>query len=96
MLKYLKEHIMEEIDGAMDYMTKAIEHKGTNEGCTFRMMSNNELEHATALTSMFRNTEKPSGMTDAEYAQCQKDVLDKYVDSMSKIESMKKLYNTIK
>lgn len=92
MLEYLKEHILEELDGALDYMTKAVEHKGTNEGCTFRKMSEMELEHANALTKMFKNTDKDVGMTEKEYSAAQKDVLDGYVDTMGKIEAMKKLY----
>ena len=92
MLKYLKEHIVEEIDGALDYMSKALEHKGTPEGCTFRRMSEMELEHANALTKMFKDTEKPEGMTDSDYAEAQKAVLDKYVNAMGTIEAMKKIY----
>lgn len=92
MLKYLKEHIIDEIDGAIDYMTKAVEHKGTQEGCTFRMMSEAELDHANKLTGMFKNTAKPEDMSDADYAETQKAVLDKYVTAMGQIESMKKLY----
>lgn len=92
MLKYLKEHIIEEIDGAIDYMEKALEYKGTTHGCTFRAMSEMELEHANKLTHMFKSQEKPEDMTDADYANCQKEVLDKYVNSMATIEAMKKLY----
>ena len=92
MLKYLKDHIIEEIDGALDYMSKALEHKGTYMGCTFRKMSEMELEHANALTKMFKDTDKPDEMSSAEYADTQKAVLDKYVTAMGKIEAMKKLY----
>ena len=92
MLMYLKNHIVDEINGALDYMQKAIEHKGTYEGCTFRSMSEAELEHANKLTHMFRSAEKPSDMTDKEYADAQKSVLDAYVDAMGQIEAMKKLY----
>lgn len=92
MLKYLKDHILEEVDGAVDYMTKALEHKGTKDGCTFRKMAEMELEHANALTKMFRDTEKPNDMTSEEYAATQKAVLDKYITAMGHIESMKKLY----
>ena len=92
MLKYLKDHILEEVDGAVDYMTKALEHKGTKDGCTFRKMAEMELEHANALTKMFRDTEKPNDMTSEEYAATQKAVLDKYITAMGHIEAMKKLY----
>ena len=92
MLKYLKDHILEEIDGAIDYMTKAIEHKGTSEGCTFRKMAEMELEHANALTHMFKDTEKSSDMSNEDYAAIQKAVLDKYINAMTQIEAMKKIY----
>lgn len=92
MLKFLKEHIVEEIDDAITYMTKAVENKGTSEGCTFRKMADMELEHANALTKMFKEEEKPDDMTSAEYAEVQKGVLDKYITAMGQIEAMKKLY----
>lgn len=92
MLNYLKEHITEEIDGAMDYMAKAVENKGTSDGCIFKKMADMELEHANALTKMFEKQKKPSNITDADYGTAQKAVLDKYINSMSKIEAMKKLY----
>lgn len=92
MLKYLKDHIVEEVEGAVDYMEKAIERKGTAEGAQFRKMSEMELEHANALVKMFRNTPKPEDMKDADYADCQKEVLNTYVDAMGKLEAMKALY----
>ena len=92
MLTYLKNRILEEINDALDYMKKAVEYKGTTDGCTFRKMSEMELEHANALTRMFKNTEKPSGMADNDYATTQKAVLDAYINAMGTIDTMKKLY----
>jgi hypothetical protein len=92
MLKYLKDHIVDEVEGAVDYMEKAIERKGTTEGAQFRKMSEMELEHANALVKMFRNAPKPEDMKDADYADCQKEVLNTYVDAMGKLEAMKALY----
>lgn len=92
MLKYLKDHIIEEIDGAMDYMTKAIELKGTPHGCTFKKMAEMELEHANAMVHMFKDMNKPDNMSDAEYGETQKAVLDKYINAMGTIENMKRLY----
>ena len=92
MLKYLKDHILEEIDGAIDYWTKAIEHKGTDWGCVFRKMGDMELEHANAMTKMFNKIDKPKSVTDAEYAEMHKAILDAYANGMSKVEAMKKLY----
>ena len=92
MLEYLKTHILEEIDGAIDYMTKAVEHKKDEWGCMFRKMADMELEHANALTKMFMKTEKPKTVTEAEYTEMHKAILDAYASGMSKVEAMKKLY----
>ena len=92
MLKYLAEHITDELDGAVDYWTKAVEYKGTDEGCKFRMMAEMEIEHANAMLKIFRNTEIPKAMTDADYGQLNKAILDAYTDSMTKIDAMKKMY----
>lgn len=92
MLEYLKSHIVEEINGATDYMMKAIQHKGTSFGSYFYRMSEMEIEHANCLTKMFRETEKPSNVTDAAYASMLKEVMDSYAQSMSKLEVLKRLY----
>ena len=92
MLAYLKDHILEEIEGAMDYMTKAIECKGNACGEKFYMMSGMEIEHANAMLKMFNSMEKPKSVTDAEYSSMQKAILDAYSDNMTKYNEMKKLY----
>ena len=95
MLTYLKDHIIEEVTGALDYMAKAVEHKGTHCGEVFYQMATMELEHANALTKMFNKEDKPATMTDVEYGTAQKAVLDTYVSGMGKLENMKKLYWTM-
>ena len=92
MLAYLKDHIIEEIQGAMDYMTKAIEHKKDPCGSKFYEMSKMEIEHANTLLRIFNSTEKPSTVTDAEYSAMQKLILDTYTNTMSKYGELKKLY----
>ena len=92
MLKYLKDHILEEIEGALDYMDKAIAHKGTEWGCMFYKMSCAELDHANHLVKMFNATDKPANVTEAEHSTMRKDILEAYSTSMGKIEAMKKLY----
>ena len=92
MHKYLKDHILEEIEGAIDYMTKAVEHKKDEWGHVFCKMANMELDHANALTKMYMKTEKPETMTDADYSEMTKAILTAYSDGMSKVEAMKKLY----
>lgn len=92
MLKYLKDHILEEIEGALDYMEKAVTYKGTDWGCMFYKMSAMELDHANHLVKMFNATKKPSNVTDAEHAAMNKEILEAYSTSMGKVEAMKKLY----
>lgn len=92
MMEYLKNHILDEIDGAIEYMEKAIEFKGTEWGSKFRKMSEMEAEHANCLTKMFNNMKKPENVSDAQYAEMSHQILDKYSSSMGKLEAMKRLY----
>lgn len=92
MLSYLKDHILEEVDGANEYMRKAVEHKGTVRGEKFKVTAKMETEHANMLYGMFREQEKPITMSDADYAKMLKDILDKFADGMAKFDSLKKLY----
>ena len=94
MHKYLSEHINEEIDGALDYMTKALEWKSKNKdiACKFYKMSEMELEHANCLTKMFNSMDKPDDVSDSDFSAMYKSILDSYTESMSKIEAMKKLF----
>lgn len=92
MLEYLKSHIVEEINGAIDYMMKAIEHKGTTFGSKFYKMAEMEVEHANCLTHMFNMTEKPADVTDAKYAEMHKSIMETYASSMGKLEILKRLY----
>ena len=91
-LDYLKSHIVEELEGALDYMEKAIEHKGTEWGAKFYRMSEMELEHVHCLTKMFNSTEKSDNVSDSSYIAMQKAILDAYTASMGKYEALKKLY----
>ena len=90
--KYLKDHIVDEIDGAMDYMEKAIEYKNSPMGGKFYKMAEMELEHANCMTKMFNNLDKSEDITGEDYSKMYKDILDVYSTSMGKIEAMKKLY----
>ena len=94
MHEYLKNHIHEEIEGAVDYMTKALELKSKSPemAAKFFRMSEMESEHAGCLTKMFSSLEKTSDVSDASFSEMQKSIIDDYVDSMGKIEHMKKLY----
>lgn len=92
MLKYLKDHILEELEGAIDYLEKAIECKKSPMGYKFYRMSEMEVEHANCLTKMLNNLEKDEASSDTEYSAVYKSVLDAYTTHMGKIESLKKLY----
>ena len=92
MLKYLQAHILEELSGAEDYLGKAIEHKGKSCSPVFYSMAMMELDHANKLTKMFNSMERPKTVTDGEYAEMSKAILNAYTTGMSKVEAMKKLY----
>jgi len=92
MLDYLKKHIMDELAGAVDYMTKAIEHKGKSCGEKFYSMAMMELEHANELVKMYSAQERPKNLTDAEYSELYRTILEGYSTHMAKVEALKKLY----
>ena len=96
MVRYLRDHIKEEIEGAKDYYTKAVECKAKHPevAMKFYAMAEMEVEHANALTKIFNITEKPETMSDSEYSEAQKSVINDYATSMSVIENLKKLYHT--
>lgn len=90
MLEYIKEHIIEELHGAVDYWTKALENKGTDNGMLFKHMADAEIEHANTLTKMLKHVDIPKSlkMDNDPY----KEILDEYTMAMNKIEAIKKLY----
>lgn len=51
-LEYLKNQIWEELMGADEYMSKALECKGTNWGNEFLNMASGELTHVSSLIKM--------------------------------------------
>lgn len=94
MLKYLKDHILEEIGGAIDYLEKAIELKGTkpNAAAKFYRMSEMEIEHANCMTKMLGEFKMDNDSSDSEAKELYSGILDAYSNSMAKIEALKKLY----
>ena len=89
---YLKEHIVEELNGALDYMAKAIEYKHARWGNRFYEMAEMEIQHANCMLKMFNSTEKSAKITDADYAAMYKAILEAYSTTMGKYENLKKLY----
>ena len=94
MHEYLSKHIHEEIEGAIDYLTKALEFKSKNPeiAMKFYKMSDMEVEHANCLTKMFSKIDKPDDMSDSEFSEVQKSIIEDYSQSMTKIGHMKKLF----
>lgn len=94
MHEYLSAHIREEIEGAMDYYSKAIELKKVNPAWAMKFftMAGMEVDHANCMTKMFNAVEKPDNLSIDEFSRMQRDVIDVYTTSMSKIETMKKMY----
>ena len=94
MHQYLSSHIHEEIEGAIDYLQKAIElkSKAPDWAAKFYKMSEMEVEHANCMTKMFNSVDKPDDISDESFSAMQKNIIDTYAQSMSKIEHMKKLY----
>ena len=75
-LEYFKEHIEEEIEGAKDYIIRAIEMKPMDPAWTRKLteMSMQELGHAEALHNMFNEYYK---QLQANYKQ-----MPEYVDKI--------------
>lgn len=89
MHQYLKNHIIEELEGAVDYWTTAIDFKNTPIGYTFKDMAETEIEHANSLLKIFNKIESHNYHKEEEMY---KEILDAYSDAMYKIENMKRLY----
>ena len=92
MLDFVKERILDELKDALVYMEKAVENKKKECGKVMYHVAEEELKHANYMLKVFRMTEKPKSVTDLEYSQMQKEILDAYSEDMSKYEMMKKLY----
>lgn len=94
--EYLVEHITEELEGANDYMAKALEWKMKNPTISkkFYKMAETEVEHANCLTKMFTSMKQSEDISDEEYNKMYKEILRAYEDEMNKLESAKKLYRS--
>lgn len=92
MLTYVKDRILDELKDALNYMQKAVENKKKECGQIMYHIAEDELKHANYMLKVFRMTEKPKTVSDAEYSEMQKAILDAYSEDMGKFETMKKLY----
>lgn len=88
MHKYLKNHILEELDGAVDYWNKAIQYKNNKLGKIFKSMAETELEHANSLLEIFNSLDSNSYIEEEMY----EDILNAYGSAMYKIAQMERIY----
>lgn len=91
MCEYLRDHIMEELEGAKDYMTKALELKEKYPAWAqkFYKMAEMEIEHANCMNKIF------ASMGETEYPchdSMYKEILEAYTKYMSDVSAMKKIY----
>lgn len=91
-LEYLKEHILDELDDAVDYMTKATEHKTDWMGKYFFNIAEQETVHANTLATMFNKVEKPANISEADHNKMYHAIMDKYSDTMARYEQLKRFF----
>lgn len=97
--EYFKEHICEELEGAKDYIQRAIEIKAMDQswGKRFYEMSTQELSHAQMLFDMARDyynkvtsvfKEPPDYMED-----CMDEITEMFTEQYSLIKIMQGMYS---
>ena len=91
---YYNNQIRDELDGACDYIQRAIDCKGTNSNhaSTFAKMSEMELEHASELLGMFKEDYSKEATSDSIYPQIKQLLLNMYAESYAKVKYMQELY----
>lgn len=94
---YLKDHICEELDGAQDYLMKALNIKEDHPewAKSFYEMSNMELEHARSLYKMFMEYFKQinTDPTLESYMTPFRDnVMKKFTERVGAIKYMQEMY----
>lgn len=99
---YYNNQVKEELDGAMDYIKKAIMLKKDHPTWAqmYQKMSATELEHAATLMKIFEEGYKAcvadieaKGYTPLYLNDCRKSIMDMYQEFSSKINYMHELYN---
>lgn len=91
---YYNNQIKDELDGACDYIQRAIDCKETNSdrASTFAKMSEMELDHASELLNMFKEDYSKEATSDSIYYQIKQLLLDMYAESYAKVKHMQELY----
>lgn len=92
--RYFKDQICEELDGACDYLKKAldsfVQHPEWAEH--FRDMADMEQEHATTLYKMFMEMYAKSQGKDSYMTSVRDSIMDCFSTKMRKIEDLKSTY----
>lgn len=93
--RYFKDQICDELDGACDYLKKAIDTVATNEDWAehFSSMADMEQEHATTLYKMFMEMYSASQGKDSYMTQMRDGIMDCFSTKMRKIEDLRTTYN---
>ena len=91
MCEYLKDHIVEELEGAVEYMTKALELKETHPEWAkkFYKMAEMETEHANCMNKIF------ASMGESEFPchdSLYREVLESYTKEMTEYSTLKQMY----
>jgi len=92
--RYFKEQICEELDGASQYLKKAIDCVKTHPEWSkeFKRMSEMEQEHATTLYKMFMEMYTGQETKDPWMEQMRDAIMDCFSRQMRKIEDLKATY----
>lgn len=91
---YYNNQIKDELDGACDYIQRAIDCKETNSdrASTFAKMSEMELCHASELLNMFKEDYSKEATSDSIYPQIKQTLLNMYAEYYAKVKYMQELY----
>ena len=91
---YYNNQIRDELDGACDYIQRAIDCKDTNSdrASTFAKMSEMESDHASKLLDMFKEDYSKEEISDSIYSQIKQLLLNMYAESYAKVKHMQELY----
>lgn len=93
MCEYFRDQIIDEFEGAKEYLSKAIEMKVNKPkwACKFYKMAEMEVEHANMLNNMFISMgETEESCHDSIY----KEILEAYTKYMTEIGAMEKMYKS--
>lgn len=99
---YYNNQVKEELDGATEYIKKAILLKKDHLAWAqmYQKMSMTELEHASNLMKIFEEDykavvtqEETNGHTPIYLNDCRKSIMDMYQEFSSKVNYMHELYN---